>query len=143
MRRALRKRRVFDFVPSYLKLHGPSLQPMHMKAHHSLATWQKPLTERAIEIFSPSCTTLGVHSTACFMQLPTTNFELLSLRSAHRRKWTLWTLSRRRKSVALSRFAAPRLTSQLMGSTMQVHGVLACVPRGCVLRPRALLNTEV
>ena len=32
--------------------------------------------------------------------------------------------------------------SQLMGSTVQLHGLLACVPRGWVLRLRALLNTE-
>ena len=32
--------------------------------------------------------------------------------------------------------------SQLMESTVQLHGLLACVPRGWVLRPRALLNTE-
>ena len=32
--------------------------------------------------------------------------------------------------------------SQLTESTVQLHRLLACVPRGWVLRPRALLNTE-
>ena len=66
--------------------------------------------------------------TACFIQLSTPNFWAAVTIVAHSTKWhveAVW-----KKIGCAFTVHSTDSASQLMGSTVQLHGLLACVPRG-------------